>query len=158
MPHLPATERDLDVEDVELTLPAAVSKDFGQASVAFVRLSEKIKKLEEQKKELRSDLLQFIETYGYESGNGSQSLDLEKPVAGFATLIRQRSVKRLPPDEGAIERILRDNDLYERCMRPVMQPDDNEIWQCAQAGLINDDELLEMYPQKETYSLVPRKK
>lgn len=157
MPHLPATDRDLDVQDVELTLPVAVSKDFAQTSVAFVRLTEKIKKLEAQKRELRSDLLRFIETYGYESGNGSQSLDLEKPVAGFASLVRQRSVKRLAPNDGAIERILRNHDLYDRCMRPVMQPDENEIWQCLQAGLIDETELQEMYPQTEQYSLVAKK-
>lgn len=158
MPHLPATDRDLDVEDVALTLPAAVSKDFSSASAAYVRLSDKIKTLEAQKKELRDDLMKLIETYGFETGNGSTALEMEKPVAGVTTLVRQRSVKRLPPDEGAIERILRQHDLYERCMRPVMQPDENEIWQCMQAGLISDDEVQEMYPQAEQYSLVPKKK
>lgn len=157
MPHLPATDRDLDVEDVDLTLPSAVSKDFAQASTAYVRLTDKIKALETQKKELRDDLMRFIETYGYEAGNGSAALDLEKPVAGVTRLVRQRSVKRLAPDTGAIERILREHDLYDRCMRPVMQADENEIWQCLQAGMISDAEIAEMYPQAEQYSLVPKK-
>lgn len=156
--HLPATERDLDVEDVALTLPAAVSQDFASSSAAYVRLVDKIKLMEKQKRELRDDLMRLIETYGFESGNGSTALEMEKPVAGVTALVRQRSVKRLPPDDGAIERILRLHGLYDRCMRPVMQADEDEIWQCMQAGLISDEEIGEMYPQTEQYSLVPKKK
>ena len=157
MPFIPATDRDLDAEDIDMVMPSAVATDFATRSATFIRLNDKIKEMEAQKKALRDELMQFIETYGYDAG-GSQALELAKPVNGVTAMIRQRKVRKMPLDEQAAERILRSKKIYDRCTVEVRELDGDQIMACMYEGLLYEDELLEILPLKEEYSLVPKKK
>lgn len=157
MPYLPATDRDLDAEDVDLVMPSSAATDFVARSTAFLRINDRIKEMETQKKALRDELMQFIADYGYET-NGSQALELPEPVNGVVALVRQRKVRKMPIDEQAAERILKDKDIYDRCTVEVRELDGDQIMAAMYEGLLSEDELLEILPLKEEYSLVPKKK
>ncbi len=157
MPYLPATDRDLDAEDVDLVMPSSAATDFVARSTAFLRINDRIKEMETQKKVLRDELMQFIADYGYET-NGSQALELPEPVNGVVALVRQRKVRKMPIDEQAAERILKDKDIYDRCTVEVRELDGDQIMAAMYEGLLSEDELLEILPLKEEYSLVPKKK
>ena len=157
MPYLPATDRDLDAEDVDLVMPSSAATDFVARSTAFLRINDRIKEMETQKKALRDELMQFIADYEYEA-NGSQALELPEPVNGVVALVRQRKVRKMPIDEQAAERILKDKDIYDRCTVEVRELDGDQIMAAMYEGLLSEDELLEILPLKEEYSLVPKKK
>lgn len=157
MPRKPVMDRDLDIADVESPMPTTVAADFNTEATAYVRMRDRIEGLEKQKKSLRDRLMAFIETYGYDTSNGSLALDLPKPVAGVVRLVRQRSAKK-DLDADAAEQILRSRGLWDRCTTTVRVLNEDEIMACLYEGELTDGDMEEMFPVKEIYSLVAKKK
>ena len=155
MPFPPATDRDLDVADVDSMIPTEVAQDFTSRAASFLKLRNRIETMETQKKTLRDELLDFIERYGYDV-EGSQVLDLPKAVVGYSKLVRQRrATKKF--NEAEAEKILRERGLWERCTKTVQVLDEDAIMQALYEEQLTDEDLNSIFRTSETYALVPRR-
>lgn len=158
MPHFPAaTDRDREIDDVsDFVLPSSVSSDFATSAASYVKINAQIREMEAEKKRLRDILVKYVGEYGYDS-NGNQALDLENPVNGVSTIVRQRRTRKMPLDQEAATRILSEHGIYDRCTIEVHELDGDEILACLAEGILSDAELEEILPVKEEFALVAKK-
>ena len=101
----------------------------------------------------RRPLMKALADLGEEDDNGHRTLYLSHPVDKWGAVTRQRRVS-VGQDDQAIEAILTRHGLKERCVKMVPQVDEDAIMACVYEGLLTEEEVYEMFPQKVTYALV----
>lgn len=111
---------------------------------------------EEAKKVMDSakvELMSALEDLGDEDDKGHRVLHLTQSVGKWSGLMRQRRVSN-QMDEQAVEAILKDKGLLDRCTVMVPTLDEASIMACLYEGLLDEGDIDQMFPEKVTYALV----
>lgn len=123
---------------------------------AFLSLRSRIDDLTKEKASIQSDLSELVDTTGEPDEKGNLWIHLPHEVDGYTALQRQRKVSQVLDQEVA-ENILKNKNLFERCykMQPVLKED--EVMAAHFEGLISEEEIDKMFPNKVTWAFVPKK-
>lgn len=136
--------------------PPDVEQEFDETARRFLnyrRQRDEMAKLMDKEKKPLNDIL---EQYGEVDPNGHRTLPVDPPVHGIDALVRQRKVQNLV-DETKAEAIARAMGIYDRLFKPVMTLDEDAVMVALEEGLLTQDQVDAMYPQKVTHALMPRK-
>ena len=101
----------------------------------------------------RPSLMQALADEGIEDENGHRTLELTHVVGKWSGIQRQRRVSE-SQDMDTINRILEEKGLKDRCIEMVPQVNNDAIYACLYEGLLTEDEVYAMFPEKVTYALV----
>jgi hypothetical protein len=88
--------------------------------------------------------------------DGHRTLVLDSPIQGYGSIVYQRRVSNAGDTERIME-ILEKYDLMEQCTQIARVPDEEAIMTAVYAGKLPEEELKEMYPQKETFAVVVKR-
>lgn len=137
-------------------IPDDVAVDFDEAArryLNFRRQRDEMGKLMDKEKPAINEAL---DQYGETDANGHKTLPLDPPVHGIDAMTRQRKVTHLQDDAKA-EAIARTLGIYDRLFKPVMVLDEDAVMVAREEGLLTDKHVEQMYPQRITHALMPRK-
>jgi hypothetical protein len=132
---------------------AATFDETARRYLNFRRQRDEMGKLMDKEK---APLNEILEQYGEKDANGHRTLEIDPPVHGIDALTRQRKVAHLQDDAKA-EAIARALGLYERLFKPVMTLDEDAVMVAHEQGLLTDKQVEQMFPQRITHALMPRK-
>ena len=124
--------------------------------VEFIELRRRIEDLTKQKAAIQSQLSDLVDEVGEPDEKGHIWLRLPQEVGGYTALQRQRKVSQ-SLDEDVAEELLKSKGLFDRCyaMRPVLKED--EVMAAHFEGLITEEEIDKMFPQKVSYAFIVSK-
>lgn len=88
--------------------------------------------------------------------DGHRLIVFDEPIEGYGSIQYQRRVTTVPNVERALE-ILEENGLLEECTVQVRQIDEESLMRAVYDGRLEDSQLSEMYPQKETFAVVVKR-
>lgn len=122
-------------------------------AVAWLDAKERADEAKKEMSQYYSDLMEALDDQGVEDDKGHRTLELTHPVGKYAGLQRQRRVS-VGKDEDTIMAILKEKNLESRCIQMVPQIDEDAVMACLWEGLLTEDEIYAMFPEKVTYALV----
>ncbi len=132
---------------------AATFDDTARRYLNFRRQRDEMTKLMDKEKK---PLNEILEQYGERDANGHATIEIDPPVHGIDALVRQRKVAH-QVDEHKAEAISRALGIYDRLFKPVMTLDEDAVMVALEEGLLTQAQVDQMYPQKVTHALMPRK-
>lgn len=124
----------------------------------YILLKEQQSRLAKREKELKAEIMEFLEQYGDPYGEEGQNraMTLPSAIRGVTAVVRQRRVSTLV-DETAAEAVARAHNLYERLFRPVMALDEGAVVVALEEGLLTDNDVERVFPKKVVHALVLEK-
>jgi len=139
-------------------LPTA--DDFGTNDIEsmykeYVLLKKNIDDLTARQNVIKKELMSFVDGYGLEDDKGHKWYDMPE-YGGYNGMQKQRRVSQ-SVDENAAQSILEDKGLAERCfeVKPVLN--EQSVMDCVYEGLLTEDDVDTMFPQKVTNAFVLKK-
>ena len=143
-------------DPVQDPVPDDVALTFYEATQRYLaarRQRDDMGKLMDKEKPTISGIL---DKYGERDANGHATLDIDPPVHGIDGMTWQRKVAHLQ-DEAKAEAIARALGLYDRLFKAVMVLDEDAVMVALEQGLLTEAQVEQMFPQKVTHALMPRK-
>lgn len=123
-------------------------------SARYIHLRDEVKEREGEMKKIKERLMAFLDKEGEEDDQGSLWFDLPTDVEGYTAMKRERRVSRGVAADKAMA-LLKKKGLEKRCYRKVPTLDQDEVMKAVAEGLVSDEELAEIFPDKVTWALVP---
>jgi hypothetical protein len=134
--------------------------DFGTSDIEsmykeYVLLKKNIDDLTARQNVIKKELMSFVDGYGLEDDKGHKWYDMPE-YGGYNGMQKQRRVSQ-SIDENAAQSILEDKGLAERCfeVKPVLN--EQSVMECVYEGLLTEDDVDTMFPQKITNAFVLKK-
>jgi hypothetical protein len=134
--------------------------DFGTSDIEsmykeYVLLKKNIDDLTARQNVIKKELMSFVDGYGLEDDKGHKWYDMPE-YGGYNGMQKQRRVSQ-SVDENAAQSILEDKGLAERCfeVKPVLN--EQSVMECVYEGLLTEDDVDTMFPQKITNAFVLKK-
>ena len=122
----------------------------------FMQLRNMSDDMLKQANNLKTELAQWVADTGYEDDRGSRWVDLPAPIEGVVALQWQRKVSQ-NLDEDVAESLIADLGLESRCYKTVQVLDQEAVLDCVKDGLISDEQVEAMFPNKVSWAFVPSK-
>jgi len=121
----------------------------------YVHLKKNIDDLSKRQDEIKKELMSFVDANGLEDDKGHKWYDMPE-YGGYNGMQKQRRVSQ-SVDENAAQSILEDKGLAERCfeVKPVLN--EQSVMECVYEGLLTEDDVDTMFPQKVTNAFVLKK-
>lgn len=106
--------------------------------------------------EVKARLFELLDADGIEDDKGHLIIELDEPVDGVASIIKQRraSVKL---NEDALAALLKEKGLYDDCTKTVVVLDEDKVHDAIYRGLITEDEFETCVTKSVSWSLVQGK-
>jgi hypothetical protein len=134
-----------------------MNKEEIQANIRqFATLKEQSELLTKRMNEVKKTLTDAVDEYGEVDGRGHIVLELGDESVGVVSLTKQRRATPSPDMEN-IERILKEKNLWERCIVMVPEVNKDEVMAASFDGLLSEEEIQEMYPLSITYAFFMNK-
>jgi hypothetical protein len=134
--------------------------DFGTNDIEsmykeYVLLKKNIDDLTARQNVIKKELMSFVDGYGLEDDKGHKWYDMPE-YGGYNGMQKQRRVSQ-SVDENAAHSILEDKGLADRCfeVKPVLN--EQSVMECVYEGLLTEDDVDTMFPQKVTNAFVLKK-
>lgn len=137
-------------------IPDGVATDFYEHTQRYLTARRQRDEMTALMDKEKTPINSILETYGEEDANGHRTLDVDPPIHGIDGMTRQRKVAH-SVDETKAEAIARALNLYDRLFKPVMTLDEDAVMVAREEGLLTDAQVDQMFPQKVTHALMPRK-
>ena len=128
----------------------------GQAK-EYIHVKREVDQRSKRLAELRDSLLAVLVERGEEDSEGHLVVPLADEFEGYVGLARQRRVATPKVDTEVAERILTEAGLWDRCAPPTPVINTDEIYACLYEGLLTEEQVFEMFPEKITYALVMKR-
>lgn len=122
-------------------------------AVAWLEAKARYDEAKKQMDGFRSVLMEALDELGTEDENGHRYLHLTHEVGKWGAIQRQRRVSETT-DMDKVNEILEQRGLTERCIEMVPQVNNDAVFACLYEGLLTEDEVYAMFPQKIQYALV----
>lgn len=134
-----------------------VEDDFEVQAREYIYLKKEMAELAAREKKIKAALMARLEAEGEEDAEGHLILDLDQGFEGVVGLVRQRRVSASQVDALVAEELLKERGLWERCAPPVPVIQEDEVYAALYEGLLSEEDVFQMYPEKITYALVMKK-
>ena len=123
----------------------------------YISLKQQIDELTKRQSDIKPELMAYAEANGIEDDKGHFIYYTDEDVDGYVSMQKQRRVS-FGYDEDAATSILKSKGIYDRCMvmKPVLNED--EVMACLYEGVLTEDDIDAIRPQKVTWAFVPLKK
>jgi hypothetical protein len=134
-----------------------MNKEEIQADIRqFATLKEQVDLITKRMNEVKKNLTDAVDTYGEVDGRGHIVLELGDESVGVVSLTKQRRATP-SPDMEAIERILKEKELWDRCIVMVPEVNKDEVMAASFDNLLSEEEIQEMYPLNVSYAFFMNK-
>jgi hypothetical protein len=130
--------------------------DFNSQVAEFAKLKTSIDALEERAKLLRDKIIEQIENEGEEDLSGWK-YQLPSAVAGIVRIEKQRRVSR-KIDETVADELIAEKGLEDLLYKTIRVIDEQAIMSALYEDKLTETEVDRMFPIKETWALVTKKK
>ncbi|MFI2616698.1 hypothetical protein [Streptomyces sp. NPDC018584] len=131
--------------------------DFNRKAAQWALIKDRVETQQTLLDSLKSDMVEDLKEYGVRDDKGSYVIDLGRSyeVAGkkFTGLKYQKGTTRIA-DEDTAERLGKAKGLYDRLFPAQPAFDAQEVYVCFQEGLLSEEEVDEIFPEKVTWSFV----
>ncbi|WP_189764378.1 hypothetical protein [Streptomyces xanthochromogenes] len=134
-----------------------VASDFNRKAAQWALIMDRVATQQTLLEALKADMIEDLQDFGVRDHKGSYVLDLGRSyeVAGkkFTGLKYQRGSTRTANTEKA-EQLAKEKGLVERLFpaQPVFDP--QEVYVAFQEGLLTEEEVDQIFPEKTTWSFV----
>lgn len=134
--------------------------DFGTNDIEsmykeYVLLKKNIDDLTARQNVIKKELMSFVDGYGLEDDKGHKWYDMPE-YGGYNGMQKQRRVSQ-SVDENAAHSILEDKGLDGRCFEMRLVLNEQSVMECVYEGLLTEDDVDTMFPQKVTNAFVLKK-
>lgn len=131
--------------------------DFNRKAAQWALIKDRVETQKTLLDSLKDDMVEDLKEFGVRDDKGSYVIDLGRSydVAGksFTGLKYQKGTTRIA-DEDTAERLGKEKGLYDRLFPPQPVFDAQEVYVLFQEGLLTEEEVDEIFPEKVTWSFV----
>ncbi len=131
--------------------------DFNRKAAQWALIKGRVETQKTLLDSLKDDMVEDLKEFGVRDDKGSFVIDLGRSyeVAGkkFTGLKYQKGTTRIA-DEDTAERLAKDKGLYDRLFPAQPAFDAQEVYVLFQEGLLTEEEVDEIFPEKVTWSFV----
>ncbi|KUL44720.1 hypothetical protein ADL22_12310 [Streptomyces sp. NRRL F-4489] len=131
--------------------------DFQRKAARWAMIRDRVAAQQMLLDSLKQEMIEDLREFGVRDEKGSYALDLGRSyeVGGksFTGLKYQRSVTR-EVDEDAASRIGKEKSVYDRLFPPRPVFDAQEVYVLFQEGLLTEEEVDQVFPEKTVWSFV----
>lgn len=135
------------------TMLEPLRKDVQQ----YVALKDEITNLDGRVTVLKKRIIGTIEELGEANDKGSLVLPLDDEKSGTANVVKQRRVSKVF-DEDTANKILTEKNLFESCTQTITVLDQDAVMSAYYNGLLTDEDIESMFPEKVSWALILEKK
>lgn len=121
----------------------------------YVTLKDEITTLEARVKTLKARITKAVDTFGEANDKGHVVLHLGDEQTAQA-IVKQRRVSKVF-DETVANTILSERNLTETCTKTVTVLDQDAVMAAYYDGILSDDDINQMFPEKITWALTLEK-
>lgn len=121
-----------------------------------VLLKARVDELSSMQSSVKKDLKSALEELGVEDDRGHVVIELGEDVSGVSKVMHQRRVSK-NLDIDVAEALLKEKDLYDRCVTMVPVLNEDEVMAAYYEGTITEEDVDKMFPAKVTWALVMTK-
>jgi hypothetical protein len=114
----------------------------------YLSLKSEIDLLTDRSNELKARLKADVQELGKTTENGHVVLELDD-----VKLTNQRKVSN-PLDMDIAEDLLKERNIYEKCVKMVPVLQENEILACVYTGELSESDIDKMFPKKISYAFL----
>lgn len=123
----------------------------------YIRVIASLDSLETRRKDLRTDLFEYIDAEGEEDHKGNVFLEFDAPIDGVPRLEKQRRVSR-KLDENIAEPLLEEKGLTDKVYKTIRVLDEDAIMAAHYEGELTEEEIDQMFPETVVWALRTPKK
>lgn len=123
----------------------------------YSALKDEIANLDTRLGTLKKRIISAVEALGSPNEKGSIILPLQDSDSGITAIVKQRRVSKLF-NEARADEILKGKGLYDVCVKTTTVLDEDAVMAAYFNGELTDDDINQMFPEKETWALVMEKK
>lgn len=131
--------------------------DFNRKAAQWALIKDRVETQKTLLDSLKDDMVEDLKEFGVRDDKGSYVIDLGRSyeVAGkrFTGLKYQKGTTRIA-DEDTAERLAKEKGLYGRLFPAQPAFDPQEVYVLFQEGLLTEEEVDEIFPEKVTWSFV----
>lgn len=125
--------------------------------ITFVRLHQNLQKhidlLTDQKSSTRKKIDRIADAIGEADSKGHLVVSIDDEQSGVSKVTRQRRVSKNFDQPSAYD-ILVAKNLEERCTKQVTVLDEEAIMSAYNEGLLTDEDIEKMFPEKVTWATI----
>jgi predicted naringenin-chalcone synthase len=114
----------------------------------YLALKSELDLLTDRTTELKKRLTSDVEELGKTDDRGHVVLEIDN-----SRLIKQRKVSK-PLDMDVAEKLLREKNIYDKCVKMVPVLQENEILACVYTGELSESDIDTMFPAKVSYAFI----
>jgi hypothetical protein len=114
----------------------------------YLNIKSEIDLLVDRSNELKTRLKADVEALGKTDERGHIVLEIDD-----VKLTNQRKVSN-PLDMDIAERLLKERNIYDKCIKMVPVLQENEILACVYTGELSENDIDEMFPKKISYAFI----
>jgi uncharacterized protein (DUF1810 family) len=123
----------------------------------YVFLKDEVTNLETRVGQIKKRIIGAVEQLGEANDKGSLVLPINDEKSGTANVVKQRRVSK-QFDEDTANKILSDKGLFESCTETITVLDQDAVMAAYYNGLLTDEDIEVMFPEKVTWALILEKK
>ena len=116
-------------------------------------LKDRLDELTTIQSDVKKNLKQGIEELGEADDRGHVVVEINDDISGVSRVMNQKRVSKTL-DMDVAETILKERNLYERCVTMVPVLNEDEIMAAFYDGEITEEDIDTMFPPKITWALV----
>jgi hypothetical protein len=138
-------------------IPAENLEPIRKEVQQYVFLKDEVSNLETRVNEIKKRIISSVEQLGTPNDKGSLVLSIEDEKSGTANVVKQRRVSK-QFDEDTANKILADKGLFESCTETITVLDQDAVMAAYYNGLLTDEDIEAMFPEKVSWALILEKK
>jgi len=123
----------------------------------YVVLKDEVTNLETRVGQIKKRIINTIEELGEANDKGSLVLPLNDEKSGTTNVVKQRRVSKVF-DEDTANQILKDKNLFDDCTQTITVLDQDAVMSAYYNGLLTDEDIEAMFPEKVSWALILEKK
>jgi hypothetical protein len=122
----------------------------------YQALKDEVDLANKRKDEVKGRIFSATENYGEVTDKGHYVIDINDSLTGIKSVVKQRrAAKSFNPD--AADTLLSSKGLREKCVKTVEILDEDAIMSAYYEGLLTDEDIDTMFPDKVTWALILEK-
>ncbi|CAB4129585.1 hypothetical protein UFOVP115_53 [uncultured Caudovirales phage] len=137
--------------------PAEYLEPLRKEVQQYVFLKDEITSLDTRVSQIKKRITSTIEELGEANDKGSLVLPINDDKSGVTSVVKQRRVSKVF-DEDTANQILKDKNLFDDCTQTITVLNQDAVMSAYYNGLLTDEDIEVMFPEKVSWALILEKK
>lgn len=136
---------------------AEESESFASKARKYIMFKKQVDFAEKELKELKEGIFSVVDDEGETDASGNKFVQFDSPIEGIVSIQKQKRVSR-KIDETLADQIIEEKGLQDSLYKMVRQVDEDALMAALYSGVLTEEDIDIMYPEKVIFALVLNKK